>query len=213
MRFRRGHYTHRNIHSYPDILIKDYDHQKGKWHELFGNNNPIHLEIGTGKGQFITTLAEQNPNVNYIAMEKIDIILTFCADKIFEKNLENIKIINGDANHLDTMFTKGELERIYLNFSDPWYKKRYAKRRLTHKNFLEKYINILGPRGEIHFKTDNRDLFEFSLNEMLEFGLKLRNISLNLHKDAEVSKCIVTTEYEDKFKSNGMEIYRLEAYL
>ena len=180
---------------------------KGKWHEIFGNNNPIHIEIGMGKGRFLCELAAINPDINYIGIEKFTSVLLRASEKLAELDLNNIKIINIDAINLCDYFDKDEITRIYLNFSDPWPKNAHAKRRLTSNRFLPLYQNVLNTDGEIHFKTDNRKLFEFSLESLNEYGLSLKNISLDLHhSDFEGN---IMTEYEEKFSAFG-PIYRLE---
>ena len=136
---------------------------KGKWHEVFGNSNPIHIEIGMGKGQFLTTLALRNPNINYIGIEKFSSVLLRASEKLELIDLDNVRIFNIDAQNLLEIFSEDEIERIYLNFSDPWPKNAHAKRRLTSNRFLPIYEVILNVDGEIHFKTDNRLLFEYSL--------------------------------------------------
>lgn len=181
---------------------------KGKWHEIFGNNNPIHIEIGMGKGRFLCELAAINPDINYIGIEKFTSVLLRASEKLAELDLNNIKIINIDAINLCDYFDKDEITRIYLNFSDPWPKNAHAKRRLTSNRFLPLYQNVLNADGEIHFKTDNRKLFEFSLESLNEYGLSMKNISLDLHhSDFEGN---IMTEYEEKFSAFG-PIYRLEA--
>ena len=181
---------------------------KGKWYEIFGNNNPIHIEIGMGKGRFLCELAAINPDINYIGIEKFTSVLLRASEKLAELDLNNIKIINIDAINLCDYFDKDEITRIYLNFSDPWPKNAHAKRRLTSNRFLPLYQNVLNTDGEIHFKTDNRKLFEFSLESLNEYGLSLKNISLDLHhSDFEGN---IMTEYEEKFSAFG-PIYRLEA--
>ena len=183
---------------------------KGLWHKVFGNDNPIHIEIGCGKGQFITTLALQNKDINYVAIEKFDSVLLRVLEKIIDKNYDNLKICVIDAETISEYFSKDEVSRIYLNFSDPWPKRHHAKRRLTHENFLNEYKKILKDDGEIHFKTDNRGLFEFSLESFNKCGWNLSNISLDLHKDLEKYPFNITTEFEDKWSKLG-PIYRLEA--
>lgn len=181
---------------------------KGKWNTVFGNDNPIHIEIGMGKGQFLTKLAELNPNINYIGIEKFTSVLLRASEKLETLDLTNVRIINVDALMLNEYFAEGEIAQIYLNFSDPWPKNAHAKRRLTSNRFLPVYQNILKKDGEIHFKTDNRLLFEFSLESMNEYGMKLQNISLDLHhSDYEGN---IMTEYEERFSQFG-PIYRLEA--
>ena len=191
------------------VIRENIESLKGKWHERFSNNNPIHAEFGTGRGKFITTLAKENPDINYIAMEIKEEVLLKAVEKAAEQNLTNIYFIWGDVNQIEEYFDKGELERVYINFCDPWPKKRWAKRRLLHRGFLDKYSTILEDKGEIHFKTDNVGLFEFSLNEVADCNWKLKNISLDLANNTEFEN--VTTEYEDKFMSQNIKIHRLEA--
>ncbi|TQQ84771.1 tRNA (guanosine(46)-N7)-methyltransferase TrmB [Peptacetobacter hominis] len=210
MRRRKKKGADLKLLSYTDYVFRDnIEAMSGKWHEKFKNDNPIYIEVGTGKGQFITTLAKNNPNINFIAMEIKEEVLLHAVRKAVENNLTNIFFIWGDVQKLTDYFAEGELSRIYINFCDPWPKNRWAKRRLTHSGFLERYRKCLDSNGEIHFKTDNEKLFEFSLNEISQNGWMLKNISLNLaESDFEGN---VTTEYEDKFMSMGMKIYRLEA--
>ena len=181
---------------------------KGRWHDLFKNNNPIHIEIGMGKGHFLTQLALQNPDINYIGIEKFSSVLLRASEKLETIELNNVKIINIDALMLNEYFDTNEVARINLNFSDPWPKNAHAKRRLTSNRFLPLYENILAKDGEIHFKTDNRLLFEFSLESLNNYGMILSNISLDLHNSDFPNN--VMTEYEEKFSKFG-PIYRLEA--
>ena len=191
-------------------FIEKPDSYKGKWNELFGNNNPIHIEIGCGKGQFMSTLAKENPDINYIAIEKYDSVLLRFLEKIIDDNIPNLKLTVLDAAAITNYFNNAEVDRIYLNFSDPWPKTAHAKRRLTSKSFLDQYKIILNDKGEIFQKTDNRKLFEFSLESFNAEGFKLSNISLDLHKDYEKYPNNITTEFEDKWSKLG-PIYRLEA--
>jgi len=191
-------------------FIENPKDNKGNWHKVFNNDNPIHIEIGCGKGQFIYTLSKQNPNINYIAIEKFDSVLLRVLEKIKEENIPNLKICIIDANEISEYFNENELDRIYLNFSDPWPKKHHAKRRLTSPLFLNQYRIILNKDGEIHFKTDNRGLFEYSLQSFNECNYSIYNISLDLHKDLEKYPFNITTEFEDKWSKLG-PIYRLEA--
>ena len=195
--------------SYKDYVLRDnIDALKGKWNEKFNNNNPIHVEFGTGRGKFITTLASQNPDINYIAFEIKEEVLIKGVEKAEQANLNNILFAWTDVKNILDYFDENELSRVYVNFCDPWPKKRWAKRRLTHTNFLNMYEKVLNENGELHFKTDNQNLFEFSLNEISANDWLLKNISLDLaNSDFEN----VTTEYEDKFMSYGMKIYRCEA--
>ena len=189
-------------------FVADPASYKGKWHELFGNNNPIHIEIGMGKGQFLTELALRNPLINYIGIEKFTSVILRASEKLETVNVTNVKIINVDALNLCEYFDEEEVSRIYLNFSDPWPKNAHAKRRLTSNCFLPIYKTILKEDGEIHFKTDNRLLFEFSLESLNNYGLILSNISLDLHKSDYPDN--IMTEYEERFSQFG-PIYRLEA--
>lgn len=209
MRRRKKKGADLKLLSFENLVIKgDEIDFKGNWNEKFQNDNPIHVEFGTGRGKFLTTLAKQNPNINYIAMEMKEEVLLKAVEKAVENELNNILFIWGDVNKILDYFDKGELSRVYINFCDPWPKKRWYKRRLTYRGFLENYKKLLNDDGEIHFKTDNEKLFEFSLNEFSEANLKLKNITLDLaNSDYEGN---VTTEYEDKFMSYGMKIYRVE---
>ncbi|MCC0650213.1 tRNA (guanosine(46)-N7)-methyltransferase TrmB [Clostridioides sp. ZZV15-6598] len=210
MRRRRKKGADEKLLSYTEyVLREDIDKLKGKWSTKFGNDNPIHVEFGTGKGQFITTLAKQNPDINYIAMELKEEVLLKAVEKADASNLNNILFLWADVSDILNYFESKELSRIYINFCDPWPKNRWSKRRLTHSGFLEMYNNILEDNGEIHFKTDNEKLFEFSLNEIAANNWLLKNISLDL--SSSEYKNNVTTEYEDKFMSQGMRIFRCEA--
>lgn len=193
------------------FFIENPENYKGKWISLFNNNNPIHIEIGCGKGKFISELALRNPDINYIAIEKFDSVLLRASEKLEDLELNNLKITILDASELLNYFADGEIERIYLNFSDPWPKKCHAKRRLTSKLFLDEYKNILKDDGVIIQKTDNRHLFEFSLESFNENGFLIKNICLDLHKDEERFPDNITTEFEEKWMTEG-PIYYLEAY-
>jgi len=184
---------------------------KGKWESVFGNSNPIHIEIGMGKGDFIHKLAKRNPKINYIGIEKYDSVMVRAVEKLETDKVANLFLVRYDATNLLELFAHNEVSRVYLNFSDPWPKVRHAKRRLTHANFLKQYKEILIREGELHFKTDNQGLFEFSLESLCDFGVKLKNVSLNLHKTDFHIKENITTEYERKFSEKGFRINRLEA--
>ena len=209
MRRRKVKGADERLLSYKDYVLREnIESLKGNWHSKFGNNNPIHVEFGTGRGKFITTLAKQNPHINYIAFEIKEEVLLKAVEKGAEANLSNILFAWADVKNILEYFDENELSRVYVNFCDPWPKKRWAKRRLTHTNFLNMYRTVLNNDGEIHFKTDNERLFEFSLNEIASNDWQLKNISLDLaNSDFEN----VTTEYEDKFMSYGMKIFRCEA--
>lgn len=181
-------------------------HQVSEW---FERQQPIHIEVGSGMGKFITTLAQQNPHINYVAIERDKNVMIRVLDKVREHNLTNIKLLCNDAVILTDYFRQGEVDRIYLNFSDPWPKKRHAKRRLTYRSFLTLYQQILREDGELHFKTDNRGLFAYSLESMSQFGMYFTKINLNLHQEDEGDN--IPTEYEHKFAEKGSRIYRMEA--
>ena len=190
-------------------LVEKPEDMKGKWKEIFGNGNEIHLEIGCGKGSFITGMAKKYPDVNFIAVEKVRDVMVMAMEKAAAAELENVVFMDMDAEKIEDVFEKGEVSRIYLNFSDPWKKNKQAKRRLTHKRFLDRYKNVLPAGGYVWFKTDNRALFEFSLNSFAEEDFKMRNISLDLHNSKFEDN--VMTEYETRFSEMGMPIYRVEA--
>lgn len=194
-----------------EFVIHEPEGIKGKWHEFFQNENPIHIEIGMGKGKFITTLAQQNPDINYIGIEKYSSVLIRALEKRAEIELNNLIFIRMDAENIEEVFEKDEVDCIYLNFSDPWPKDRHAKRRLTSTQFLARYDKVLKREGEVIFKTDNRPLFDFSLEQVEEAGWKLKNHTFDLHH-SEYIEGNVMTEYEEKFSAEGNPIHRLVAY-
>lgn len=208
MRRRRMKNGVQRLLAHREWLEEEPEKLPGNWEKITGGKK-IHLEIGMGKGQFITTLAKDHPENFYLGMEIKEEVLLRGVEKAIEEDLRNIKFLWKNAEILDQIFEEDEVDRIYLNFSDPWPKNRCAKRRLTHKRFLEKYRKILGNKGEIHFKTDNEQLFEFSLNSVADGGFTLKNISFDYHNSGELIPA--TTEYEDKFSASGMKIYRFEA--
>lgn len=171
--------------------------------------HPLHLEIGCGKGRFITQLALENPDVRYLAVERISNVLVLAAEKAKDAGLENVRFIPCDVKNLGEALDGGTVDRIYLNFSDPWPKKGHAKRRLTYKDFLEIYKRILTPDGEIHFKTDNAALFEFSLESFAENGFELSDITYDLHQSGFEGN--IMTEYEERFSTLGFKIMRVVA--
>jgi len=219
MRLRGKKHTIEVLEKQTDLVILEPTEWKGRWHELFGNDRPIHIELGMGKGQFISRMSGNNPEINYLGMDMYDELLRKGSEKARrlwkEKGSDevpNLFLVRGNVERLEEMFEDGELERIYLNFSDPWPKSKHAKRRLTHPRFLEKYKRALNEKGEIHFKTDSLSLFEFSLNSFSDSLLQMRNISLDLHRDG-LREDLVLTEYEAKFVGQGKPIYRLEAVI
>ena len=209
MRMRKKKNCAARIERCGDIRITDPEAHKGKWSEVFGNDNPIHVEIGCGKGSFVVGMAKMYPDVNFIAIEKVEDVIVMAMEKAIENEVTNVLFMDLDAERIEDFFEKGEIERIYLNFSDPWKKSKQAKRRLTHKNFLDRYKKVLNEGSYIWFKTDNRKLFEFSLNSFCAEGFKLQNITLDLHDSGFEGNVI--TEYEQRFIDLGQPIYRLEA--
>ena len=191
--------------------IQEPEQKKGKWAEVFGNDHPIHIEVGMGKGQFIIEMAKRNPEINYIGIEKYSSVLVRAVEKLEDFEQNNLRLIRMDAENIEEVFDKDEVDRIYLNFSDPWPKDRHAKRRLTSTRFLERYNNILTPEGRVMFKTDNKDLFDFSLEQVEEAGWILENHTYDLHH-SEYNEGNVMTEYEEKFSAKGNPIFRLVAY-
>lgn len=209
------------LRNVPDAYIRleqsdNYIHEpkalKGHWKEYFGNNNPIHMEIGSGKGRFITTLAQQSPDINYIALEKFPTVLLKLIKKIPENGLNNLAVISTDAELLEEIFESGEIEKLYLNFSDPWPKKRHVKRRLTSASFLELYRKILKVGAIIEFKTDNRALFDFSLEEMKNSNYTLNEVTFDLY-NSDLLLGNIATEYEQRFHQIGTPINKLIAQL
>lgn len=191
--------------------IQQPKQMKGKWAEVFQNDHPIHIEVGMGKGQFIIEMARRNPEVNYIGIEKYSSVLVRAVEKLEDFEQDNLRLIRMDAENIEEVFDKDEVDRIYLNFSDPWPKDRHAKRRLTSTRFLERYNNILTPEGRVMFKTDNKDLFDFSLEQVEEAGWILESHTYDLHH-SEYNEGNVMTEYEEKFSAKGNPICRLVAY-
>lgn len=182
----------------------------GTWHEIFGNDHPIHIEIGMGKGRFLHTLAKQNPQINYVGIEKYSSVLLRAIQKMEEDELPNLKFIRMDAEDIDKVFGKGEVDRIYLNFSDPWPKDRHAKRRLTSPEFMAVYDSVLAPEGTVEFKTDNRGLFDYSLESIPAAGWTVKAHTFDLHH-SDMAEGNVMTEYEIKFSAKGQPICKLVA--
>ncbi len=209
MRMRKKKNCGARMERCESVWIKEPEKCKGKWHEIFGNSNPVHIEIGCGKGSFIRGMAQMYPDINFVAVEKVEDVIVMAMEKAVEAELANVRFTYMDAEKIEDFFEYGEAERIYLNFSDPWKKNKQAKRRLTHKNFLDRYKKILKPECQIWFKTDNKQLFEFSLNSFCAEDFKLSNITLDLHNSGFEGN--VMTEYETRFVELGQPIYRLEA--
>jgi len=194
-----------------DYVVQEPEKSKGQWSTLFGNNNPIHIEIGMGKGKFIMQLAAANPEVNYIGIEKFSSVLLRALEKRSEAELSNLYYLRYDAEYLNDIFDKDEISRIYLNFSDPWPKDRHARRRLTSREYFGRYDKCLKKEGEVIFKTDNRLLFDFSLEEVKSAGWELKGVTFDLHH-SEYIEGNVMTEYEERFTAMGNPIHRLVAF-
>src|SRR5699024_9731316 len=208
MRMRNKPWADDFLKSHPQIVDVDLN-QQYKMAEWFEKDQPIHIEVGTGMGRFITEMARRHPEINYVAIERDKNVMVRVLEKVKELELENIKLINQDAKLLTEYFVENEVSRIYLNFSNLWSKTSHTKRRLTFSSFLEIYRHILKKDGQIHFKTDNQGLFEYSLESMSAFGMTFDLINLNLHENEPEEN--IRTEYEDKFSNRGFRIYRMEA--
>ena len=182
------------------FVVHEPERQKGNWRNIFGNNNPIHIEIGMGKGRFLMDMAKVYPSINYIGIEKYSSVLLRAIQKMEreEQPLSNVRFIRMDAETIGNVFEMEEVDRIYLNFSDPWPKDRHAKRRLPSREFLARYDKILKKEGQLEFKTDNKDLFLFALEELEPAGWKAEKISYDLHRDKDMSEGNIMTEYEEK---------------
>ena len=222
MRMRKKKYLEERLAAVSDILfISDIEDRNFNTailekeyldlEEWFGNSNPLYLEVGCGKGRFACDFAEQNPNINLIAVEKSGNVITAACEEAKKRGLKNLKFIKCGAEYLEKYLKENSVERIFLNFSCPFPKSGYATHRLTHNRFLESYKKLLKKGGEIHQKTDNMHFFEFSLEQLSASGFALKNVSLNLHKSGYEGN--IMTEYEEKFVSKGFPIYRLEAYI
>ena len=191
--------------------IKEPVELKGKWHDFLGNNNPIHIEVGMGKGRFLMDLARLHPEINYIGIERYTSVLLRAVQKMQEDELPNVHFLCIDAATLPDIFDRNEVDRIYLNFSDPWPKDRHAKRRLTSKEFFKRYDNILKKDGVVEFKTDNNDLFDFSLEQIPEAGWNIVEYTRDLHNNEKMNEGNIMTEYEERFSKMGNNINKLIA--
>lgn len=191
-----------------DYVVHEPKEQRGNWKAVFGNDNPIHIEIGMGKGQFIHGMAKAHPDINYVGIEKYSSVLLRAIQKMEVEELPNLCFIRMDAEEIAEVFGEGEVDQIYLNFSDPWPKDRHAKRRLPSRQFLARYNEILKKDGKLEFKTDNKGLFDFAVEELEPAGWKADVISYDLHSDAALMEGNIMTEYEEKFSSMGNPIYK-----
>lgn len=222
MRMRRKKHLDERLDACSDIIISMYREERNfsasvqqkdyiNIEKLFGNKNPIYLEIGCGKGKFASELAKNNPEINIIAVEKTSNVIVEAAERAKSEGVTNLKFLLGPAEYLPIFIKDKSVSRIYLNFSCPFPKKRYASHRLTHKNFLEIYKNIMTDTAEIHQKTDNTHFFEFSIEQLTQSGFALKNVTFDLHSSGFEDN--IMTEYEERFTKEGLNIYRLEAYL
>lgn len=210
MRVRKNPKAREALREHPAVLEQN-EIQDQQWRTFFTHpHQPLYVELGTGKGQFITTAAKRYPEINWIGIERIAEPLYQALKKGFSKDHQNLLYFWADIDHLDQFFIPGEIDRFYLHFSDPWPKKRHQKRRLTHRRFLEKYKQLLSPRGELIFKTDSQPFFAFSLEELTETGWQVRTIYEDLHNSPLAIENI-PTEYEEKFSAQGNPIYYLKA--
>jgi len=207
MRLRNVKYAEEKIASNEAYITSVSREETKDLNHIFGNVKPLHLEIGTGKGQFIHTLASLYPDDNFIGIELYDSVIVRALEKQLSDPKENLHLVKMDASKIDECFKPGSISTIYLNFSDPWPKKRHAKRRLTHQNFLEKYEKLLNDEGVLILKTDNRKFFEYSLESFNQYGVHIEDISLNVHEDEHDDN--IETEFEEKFKEEG-PIYKLK---
>ncbi|MDU4959661.1 MAG: tRNA (guanosine(46)-N7)-methyltransferase TrmB [Sporomusaceae bacterium] len=208
MRLRKKPWVAEALQAYGDVVLDSGGIAPGQWRSRCGGSE-LHVEIGTGRGRFISGMAEQQPGTVFVGIEAAQDVLYDAARKVREQGLDNVRLLVFNALAIETLFSPGEVDRLYLNFSDPWHKRRHAKRRLTHAVFLAKYRQIIKPGGRICFKTDNEKLFEFSLNQFADFGLRLANISFDLHNSGFEGN--IMTEYEAKFSERGNKIFRCEA--
>ena len=209
MRLRATKNQDEIIEKHP-LVVNKPEEVKGKWRDFFGTDDPIYMEIGVGFGGFISEMSAQHPEVNFVGLEKFSKVMVKALKRFIEYLPENLALLCFDAEKLDTAFAENEIDRLYLNFSDPWPKARHAKRRLTYRTFLKRYNSILKPNGELHLKTDNDGLFEFSLEELKEYGWKILFETRDLHSSSE-KEGNVPTEYEEKFSEQGHKINKLIA--
>lgn len=207
MRVRKRKGAAELIAAHSDIVFTE----KADWESVFGNAQPLEIEVGCGKGDFIVGMAKKYPEINFIGIDLQETVISYALDKVLASGLSNVKLLLLDGKELEEIFTKGSIAKVFLNFSDPWPKTRHEKRRLTYKSFLKIYEDLLVKDGELAFKTDNCGLFEYSLASMSQYGMVLDRVWLNLHANKEFEAENVQTEYEQKFSKKG-PIYRLKAH-
>ena len=209
MRMRKKKHREERLEKCRSYIIDDIMQYKNDLKAIFSNKRtPLHLEIGCGKGAFVSQMAKMYPKINFLAFEKNPDVLLVAAEKVKDMELKNVRLVRGDVSVLDEFDSKSKCDRIYINFCDPWHKNCQRKRRLTYKTFLQMYKKLLKRGGEIHFKTDNSKLFEFSLNSFADFGLRMKNITFDLHNSGFENN--VMTEYEKNFSEKGQPIFRCE---
>lgn len=216
MRLRGRKGIREQLELQPELVVLEGEQWKGRWREFFHNDNPIYVELGMGKGIFVSEMSAKYPDMNFIGIDRYDELVRRASEKarnVWElrhgQPPRNVALVRHNIEHIEDLFAAEEIERIFLNFSDPWPKKKHVRRRLTHPAFLDKYLAMLNARGEIHMKTDSMSLFEYSLNVFADTGLRLRNISFSLHADGPHPDHVMT-EYEAKFVQQGQPIYRCE---
>lgn len=212
MRLRKKPWIEEAILEFSDFLYTETMQieqiKKGEWSKEFGRQAPLYVELGTGKGRFITQMAARYPEINFIGIEVQKDVIYYAGLKAKELGLKNLRLLCFDINNISELFAEHEVSRFFVNFCDPWPKARHAKRRLTHVSFLEKYRHLLAPQGQLFFKTDNRPLFDFSLEQFEEAGLKISNLTYDLHNSGMEDN--IMTEYEEKFSGLGEKINRCE---
>jgi tRNA (guanine-N7-)-methyltransferase len=211
MRMRHKPYAVDKLLEHPDLVLFKPALHKGNWAEQFGNSNPIYVELGMGRGQFITTNAYKHPEVNYIGIEKKNEVVLIAMQRVLDikQPMNNLRMLPTNIDYISELFAPAEIDKLFINFCDPWPKDRHAKRRLTHRGFLNEYKGLLKPGAEIVFKTDNRELFDFSIEEFEICGYEITEITYDLHKLEDPEN--VMTEYEMKFSEMGIKINRLKA--
>lgn len=210
MRLRNKPWADDKIEAHPNYITTNGEEWKGKWQERFPKEQPLHLEIGCGKGRFIIEMAKRHPEINFIGMELQTSVIVTVLEKQIEEELPNLQLLSGHARLISDYFGTDEISKIMLTFSDPWPKNRHEKRRLTHSRYLEQYQDILKPDGELYFKTDNQGLFEFSLVSLNNYGMRFDEVVLDLHNSDQAEENIMT-EFEEKFSKKGNRIHQLRA--
>lgn len=210
MRLKHIPWAQDEINKHSELITINGEEYKGQWQARFEKRQPIHLEVGSGKGRFITEMAKRHPHINFIGLELQSSAIIKALEKQIENRLPNLQLLNGNANHLTDYFETEEISKVMLTFSDPWPKARHEKRRLTHANYLKQYQQILTKAGEFYFKTDNQGLFEYSLTSLNNYGMTFNEVILDLH-NSEQAEDNIMTEFEEKFSKKGFRIYQIRA--